>query len=108
MQWLNQGDYASKSDVFREGIRKLIHERVHAQVGTIPNTGNSVKEIRAIRKKLSKKKWDVKGLTASNKYSGFKASIYLFAKQAVLSLVTSIVPILLQTAVCMQSKKLIV
>ena len=61
---VESGDYASKSDVFREGIRKLIHERVHVQVGTIPNTGNSVKEIRAIRKKLSKEKWDVKRLNS--------------------------------------------
>ncbi|MFA5888560.1 MAG: ribbon-helix-helix domain-containing protein [Candidatus Nanoarchaeia archaeon] len=61
---VESGDYASKSDVFREGIRKLIHERVHAQVGTIPNTGDSVKEIRAIRKKLSKEKWDVKRLNS--------------------------------------------
>lgn len=51
---VESGDYASKSDVFREGIRKLIHEKVHSMVGIIPNTGDSVKEIRAIRKKLSK------------------------------------------------------
>lgn len=56
---VESGDYASKSDVFREGIRKLIHDRIHAQVGTIPNTGDSVKEIRAIRKKLSKEEFDI-------------------------------------------------
>ncbi|MDD4877778.1 MAG: ribbon-helix-helix domain-containing protein [Candidatus Nanoarchaeia archaeon] len=56
---VESGDYASKSDVFREGIRKLIHEKVHSMVGIIPNTGDSVKEIRAIRKKLSKEKFDI-------------------------------------------------
>lgn len=56
---VDSGDYASKSDVFREGIRKLIHEKVHSMVGIIPNTGDSVKEIRAIRKKLSKEKFDI-------------------------------------------------
>jgi len=61
---VESGYYANRSEVMRDAMRKLIHERVHAQVGTIPNTGDSVKEIRAIRKKLSKEKWDVKRLNS--------------------------------------------
>ena len=32
------------------------------QIGSIPNTGDSVKEIREIRKKLSKEKFDLNEL----------------------------------------------
>jgi len=61
---VDAGYYANRSEVMRDAMRQLIHERVHAQVGTIPNTGDSVKEIRAIRKKLSKEKWDIKRLNS--------------------------------------------
>jgi len=44
------GRYTNKSDVIRDAIRKLA---VESQIGTIPDTGDSVKEVRAIRKKLS-------------------------------------------------------
>ena len=46
-----KGIYTSKSDVIRDALRKLILKK---QVGSIPNTGDSVKEIREIRKRLSK------------------------------------------------------
>jgi len=50
---VDQGLYSSKSDVIRDAIRKLVLEK---QIGSIPNTGNSVKEVRKIRKNLSKEK----------------------------------------------------
>lgn len=53
---VDKGLYASKSDVIRDAIRKLVLEK---QVGSIPDTGDSVKEVRKIRKKLSKKKFDL-------------------------------------------------
>ncbi|MBU0470150.1 MAG: ribbon-helix-helix domain-containing protein [Nanoarchaeota archaeon] len=48
---VHKGLYINKSDVIRDALRKLILEK---QIGSIPNTGDSVKEIREIRKKLSK------------------------------------------------------
>ena len=48
---VRKGLYTNKSDVIRDALRKLILER---QIGSVPNTGNSVKEIRKIRKNLSK------------------------------------------------------
>ena len=47
------GMYSSKSDVVRDALRRLILEQ---QIGTIPNTGDSVKEVRKARRYLSKKK----------------------------------------------------
>ncbi len=46
--------YSSKSDVIRDAVRKLVLEK---QIGSIPNTGNSVSEVRQMRKKLSKEKF---------------------------------------------------
>jgi Arc/MetJ-type ribon-helix-helix transcriptional regulator len=48
---VESGLYSSKSDVVRDAIRQLVLEK---QIGSVPNTGDSVKEIRAIRNKLSK------------------------------------------------------
>jgi len=45
------GLYTNRSEVIRDALRKLVLER---QIGSVPNTGDSVKEIREIRKKLSK------------------------------------------------------
>jgi len=45
------GLYSSRSDAIRDAVRRLILE---SQIGSIPNTENSVKEIRKIRTKLSK------------------------------------------------------
>ena len=56
---VGRGIYASKSDVVRDAIRRLILER---QVGSIKNTGDSVKEVRTIRKKLSKEKVNLKNI----------------------------------------------
>ncbi|MCK4670003.1 MAG: ribbon-helix-helix protein, CopG family [Nanoarchaeota archaeon] len=53
---VDKGLYANKSDVVRDAIRKLVLEK---QIGSIPNTGDSVKEIRVIRKKLSKEEVDL-------------------------------------------------
>lgn len=47
--------YHNRSDVIRDAVRRLTaRERIHSMVGIIPNTGDSVKEVREIRKKLSK------------------------------------------------------
>jgi Arc/MetJ-type ribon-helix-helix transcriptional regulator len=48
---VNQGLYTNRSEVIRDALRKLILKK---QVGSITNQGNSVKEVRKIRKKLSK------------------------------------------------------
>ena len=53
---VNKGFYTNKSDVIRDAIRKLVLEK---QIGSIPNTGDSVKEVRKIRKKLSKEKFNL-------------------------------------------------
>jgi len=50
---VNRGIYTNKSDVVRDALRRLILEQ---QIGSVKNTGDSVKEIREIRKKLSKEK----------------------------------------------------
>ena len=53
---VKRGLYASKSDAIRDAIRRLTLEKM---IGIIPNTGDSVKEIREIRKRLSKEKFDL-------------------------------------------------
>jgi len=53
---VDKGFYTNKSDVIRDAIRKLVLEK---QIGSIPGTGESVKEIRKIRKKLSKEKFNL-------------------------------------------------
>jgi len=53
---VDKGMYTNKSDVVRDALRRLILEK---QIGSIPNTGDSVKEIRELRKKLSKEKFDI-------------------------------------------------
>ena len=50
---VGKGMYATKSDAIRDAVRRLV---LSSQVGSVKNTGNSVKEIRKIRKKLSKEK----------------------------------------------------
>lgn len=57
--YVENGAYASKSDVVRDAIRRFLLQK---QIGSIPNTGDSVKEVRAIRKKLSKEDPDLNGL----------------------------------------------
>ena len=53
---VSKGFYTSKSDVIRDALRKLILEK---QISSIQNTGNSVAEIREIRKKISKKRFSL-------------------------------------------------
>ncbi|MBU3942338.1 MAG: ribbon-helix-helix domain-containing protein [Nanoarchaeota archaeon] len=53
---VDKGFYTNKSDVIRDAIRKLVLEK---QIGSIPNTGDSVKEIRKIRKKLLREKFNL-------------------------------------------------
>lgn len=47
---VKKGAYANKSDAVRDAVRRLTLQNM---IGIIPNTGDSVKEIREIRKKLS-------------------------------------------------------
>jgi Arc/MetJ-type ribon-helix-helix transcriptional regulator len=61
---IERGIYTSKSDVVRDALRKLILEQ---QVGSVQNTNDSVKEIREIRKKLSKGIISSKDLKELNK-----------------------------------------
>lgn len=61
---VSRGFYTNKSDVMRDALRKLIIEK---QIGTIPNTGDSVEEIREIRKKLSKEIKNYKDIEEINK-----------------------------------------
>ena len=66
---VDKGLYTNKSDVMRDALRKLINEKqlVEKQIGTIPNTGDSVKEIREIRNKLSKEIKSYKDIEEINK-----------------------------------------
>ena len=50
---VHKGLYSTKSDVVRDALRRLV---LAQQVGSIKNTGDSVNEVRDIRKKLSKEK----------------------------------------------------
>jgi Arc/MetJ-type ribon-helix-helix transcriptional regulator len=61
---VNKGLYANRSDVVREALRKLVLEQ---QIGSIKNTGDSVKEIRDIRNKLSKQIKSFKDIKEINK-----------------------------------------
>ena len=61
---VDKGFYTNKSDVIRDAIRKLVLEK---QIGSIQNTGDSVKEIRNIRKKLSKEKFNLNEINQLNK-----------------------------------------
>ena len=45
--------YSSRSDVIRDAIRHFIWSK---EIGSIVNKGNSVKQVRSARKKLSKEK----------------------------------------------------
>ena len=56
---VKHGLYSSKSDVIRDAIRRLILDNM---AGIIPNSGDSVKEVRTIRKMLSKKNIDLEAI----------------------------------------------
>ena len=54
-KFVQKGFYANKSDLIRDALRNFLHKRnIEDMIGTTPNTGNSVIEVRKIRKKLSK------------------------------------------------------
>ncbi len=53
---VNRGIYSNRSDVIRDAVRRFVWEQ---EVGTISHKGNSVDEIRNIRKKLSKEEIDL-------------------------------------------------
>ena len=61
---VDSGFYATKSDAVRDAVRRLVLDKM---VGIIPNTGDSVKEIREIRKKISKEIKSPKDLEELNK-----------------------------------------
>ena len=61
---VERGMYTSKSDVIRDALRRLLLQQ---QIGSIPNTGDSVKEIREIRNKLSKEIKSFKDVEEINK-----------------------------------------
>ncbi len=50
---VDKGIYANRSDVIRDAVRRFVWE---GEVGTIPNDGDSVEQVRNIRRKLSKEK----------------------------------------------------
>ena len=53
---VRNGIYTSKSDVVRDALRRLLLEKM---IGVISSSKNSVKEVREIRKKLSREKTDL-------------------------------------------------
>lgn len=53
---VDKGLYSNKSDIIRDALRRFILAK---QIGSIKNTGDSVKEVKEIRKKLSKEKFDL-------------------------------------------------
>ena len=53
------GIYANRSDVIRDAVRRLILDKL---VGIILNTGDSVKEVKEMRKKLSKEKFNLEAI----------------------------------------------
>ena len=53
---VKSGIYSNRSDVIRDAVRRFVWEK---EVGTISKKGDSVKQIRELRKKLSKEKIDL-------------------------------------------------
>ena len=53
------GIYSSRSDVIRDAVRRLVLDKL---VGIIHDTGDSVKEVKELRKRLSKEKFDLRGI----------------------------------------------
>jgi hypothetical protein len=61
---VQEGIYSNRSDAIRDAVRRSFW---HSQVGTIPNTGDSVKEVRKIRRQLSKQIKSYKDIEKINK-----------------------------------------
>ena len=55
------GVYSSRSDVLRDAVRRLVLDKL---VGVLQNESNNVKEVKALRKKLSKEKIDLDEINA--------------------------------------------
>ena len=53
---VEKGIYINKSDAIRDAVRRLV---LNEMAGIIPSSGDSVKETKQIRKKLSKEKFDL-------------------------------------------------
>ena len=66
---VKKGIYANRSDVIREAVR---HKFWHSQVGTMKNDGDSVKQIRKIREKLSKEPIDLDEINSYLDVFGFR------------------------------------
>lgn len=58
------GVYANRSDVIRDAVRRFVWEK---EVGSITSKGNSVKQIKEIRRKLSQEKIDLEELNRFGK-----------------------------------------
>ncbi len=56
---VKKGMYSNRSDVIKDAVRRLVLNNL---VGILPDTGDSVSEIRELRKKMSKKKVNLKEL----------------------------------------------
>jgi Arc/MetJ-type ribon-helix-helix transcriptional regulator len=63
---VEMGIYSNMSDVIRDAIRRLVLEKM---TGIIPFNENSVKEVRELRRKLSKETRSFKDLERINKLS---------------------------------------
>ncbi len=50
---VNKGIYPSRSEAIRDAVRRFVWEK---EVGTIPNKGSAVKQVRKAREILSKEK----------------------------------------------------
>ncbi len=61
------GMYSNRADVIRDAVRRFIWQK---EVGSIKNTGNSVREIRKIRGKLSKEIKGYSDIESINNFSG--------------------------------------
>lgn len=55
-EFVDTGIYPSRSDVIRDAVRRLVLNKL---IGIIPDTGDSVKELKKIRAKLSKERLDL-------------------------------------------------
>lgn len=57
--FVGMGIYANRSDVIRDAVRRFVLDKF---VGVIPDTGDSVKEVREIRKILAKEKFNLEDI----------------------------------------------
>lgn len=53
---VESGLYSNRADAIRDAVRRLVLDKA---IGILPDTGDSVKEIKEVRKKLSKEKFDL-------------------------------------------------